>query len=151
MTAPIPILFLNGPNANLYGLDPNGTYGTESFPVLKARCERHAAAVGVALDFRQSNHEGVLIDWIQEARGTAAGLAINAAGLTYTSVAILDALLAFPGPIVEVHMSNIWKREPFRHHSYVSRAATGVVAGLGGLGYELAITALATLVREARP
>ncbi len=150
MTAPIPILFLNGPNANLYGLDPNGTYGTESFPALKARCERHAETVGAALDFRQSNHEGVLVDWIQEARGTAAGLAINAAGLTYTSVAILDALQAFSGPIVEVHMSNIWKREPFRHHSYVSRAATGVVAGLGGLGYELAITALATRVREAR-
>ena len=150
MTAAIPILFLNGPNANLYGLDPAGTYGTESFPALKARCERHAASLGVALDFRQSNHEGVLIDWIQEARGTAAGLAVNAAGLTYTSVAILDALLAFPGPIIEVHMSNIWKREPFRHHSYVSRAATGVVAGLGGLGYELAVTALATLVRQAR-
>lgn len=150
MTALIPILFLNGPNANLYGLDPGGTYGSESFPVLKARCERHAETLGVALDFRQSNHEGVLIDWIQEARGHAAGLAINAAGLTYTSVAILDALLAFPGPIVEAHMSNIWKREPFRHHSYVSRAATGVVAGLGGLGYELAITALAALVREGR-
>jgi 3-dehydroquinate dehydratase II len=150
MTAPIPIVFLNGPNANLYGLDPGGTYGTESFPALKARCERHAGSVGVALDFRQSNHEGVLVDWIQEARGTAAGLAVNAAGLTYTSVAILDALLAFPGPIVEVHMSNIWKRETFRHHSYVSRAATGVIAGLGGLGYELAITALAARVREAR-
>ncbi|GJE61812.1 type II 3-dehydroquinate dehydratase [Methylobacterium trifolii] len=150
MTAPIPILFLNGPNANLYGLDPGGTYGTESFPALRARCERHAESVGIALDFRQSNHEGILIDWVQEARGTFAGLAVNAAGLTYTSVAILDALLAFPGPILEVHMSNIWKREPFRHHSYVSRAATGVVAGLGGLGYELAITALATLVREAR-
>ncbi|MBE7249625.1 MAG: 3-dehydroquinate dehydratase [Actinomycetospora chiangmaiensis] len=151
MTAPIPILFLNGPNANLYGLDPDGTYGTESFPALQARCERHAESLGVALDFRQSNHEGVLIDWIQEGRGSAAGLVINAAGLTYTSVPILDALLAFPGPIIEAHMSNIWKREPFRHHSYVSRAATGVVAGLGGLGYELAITAVATLVREARP
>lgn len=150
MTAPIPILFLNGPNANLYGLDPSGTYGAESFPELKARCERHAESVGVALDFRQSNHEGVLIDWIQEGRGTAAGLAINAAGLTYTSIAILDALLAFPGPIIEVHMSNIWKREPFRHHSYMSRAATGVIAGLGGFGYELAITALATRVREVR-
>jgi 3-dehydroquinate dehydratase-2 len=150
MTAPIPILFLNGPNANLYGLDPGGTYGTQSFPALQERCERHAEAIGVALDFRQSNHEGVLIDWIQEARGTVAGLAINAAGLTYTSIPILDALLAFPGPIVEVHMSNIWKREPFRHHSYVSRAATGVVAGLGGLGYELAVSALADLVREGR-
>ena len=149
MTLPIKVLFLNGPTANLYGLDPNGTYGPESFAALKERCEKHAAAIGVELDFRQSNHEGELIDWIQEARGTVAGLAINAAGLTYTSIAILDALLAFPGPIIEAHMSNIWKREPFRHHSYVSRAATGVVAGLGGLGYELALTALASLVREA--
>lgn len=142
-------MFLNGPNANLYGLDPNGTYGTESFPALKERCERHALTLGVGLDFRQSNHEGVLIDWIQEARGTASGLVINAAGLTYTSIAILDALLAFEGPIIETHMSNIYKREPFRHHSFVSKAATGIIAGLGGLGYELAISAAATLIRSA--
>ena len=143
------IMFLNGPNANLYGLDPSGTYGSESFPALKERCERHAGTLGIGLDFRQSNHEGVLMDWIQEARGSAAGLVINAAGLTYTSIAILDALLAFDGPIIETHMSNIYKREPFRHHSFVSKAATGIVAGLGGLGYELAITAAATLVRTA--
>ncbi|MBJ3775756.1 type II 3-dehydroquinate dehydratase [Acuticoccus mangrovi] len=142
------VFFLNGPNANLYGLDPSGTYGSESFPAIKARCERHAERLGLALDFRQSNHEGVLVDWIQEARGSAAGIIINAAGLTYTSVAILDALLAFDGPIIEAHMSNIWKREPFRHHSYVSRAATGVIAGLGALGYELALTALAHLIAE---
>ncbi|MGI3901425.1 MAG: type II 3-dehydroquinate dehydratase [Janthinobacterium lividum] len=148
MIAPVSVLFLNGPNANLYGLDPSGIYGSESFPALQARCEEHAKATGVALDFRQSNHEGVLIDWIQEGRGAADALVINAAGLTYTSIPILDALLAFPKPIIEVHMSNIWKREPFRHQSYVSRAATGVVAGLGALGYELAITAAATLVWE---
>ena len=147
----IKIMFLNGPNANLYGLDPSGTYGTESFPALRTRCEDHARSIGVALDFRQSNHEGVLVDAIQEARAGCDGLVINAAGLTYTSVAILDALLALGKPIVEAHMSNIWKREPFRHHSFVSKAATGVVAGLGGLGYTLAITAVATLVREARP
>ena len=149
MTASVSILFLNGPNANLYGLDPSGVYGTESFPALQARCERHAKATSVELDFRQSNHEGVLIDWIQEGRGSSDALVINAAGLTYTSIPILDALLAFPGPLIEVHMSNVWKREPFRHHSYVSRAATGVIAGLGAVGYELAITAAATLVREA--
>ena len=142
-----PILFLNGPNANLYGLDPGGTYGAESFPALQRRCATHAEALGLHLDFRQSNHEGVLVDWIQEARAEAAGLVINAAGLTYTSVAILDALLAFGGPIIEVHMSNIWKREPFRHHSFVSKAATGIIAGLGGLGYELAISAVATLIQ----
>ncbi len=150
MTPRLPIVFLNGPNANLYGLDRTGTYGTESFPALKERCERHADSIGVALDFRQSNHEGVLIDWIQEARTTSAGLVINAAGLTYTSIAILDALLAYSGPVIEVHMSNIWKREPFRHHSYMSRGATGVIAGFGGVGYELAITAVATILRNTR-
>jgi 3-dehydroquinate dehydratase II len=143
------VYFLNGPNANLYGLDAKGTYGTESFPQIEARCRKHADSLGVALDFRQSNHEGVLIDWIQEARQKADGLIINGAGLTYTSVAILDALMALEKPIIEVHMSNIYKREPFRHFSYISRAATGIVAGLGPLGYELAITAVARLLAEA--
>lgn len=142
------VYFLNGPNANLYGLDKNGTYGRESFVSIKQRCEDHAASLGVAVDFRQSNHEGVLVDWIQEAREKAEGIVINAAGLTYSSVPILDALLAFDGPIIEAHMSNIWKREPFRHHSYVSRAATGVIAGLGALGYELALTAVSRMIAE---
>ncbi len=142
------IFFINGPNANLYGLDPSGTYGRESFPQLQARCEAHAAALGVTLDFRQSNHEGVMVDWIQEAREKADAIVINAAGLTYTSIAILDALLAFEGPIIETHMSNIYKREPFRHHSYVSKAASGIVAGLGALGYELAISAAASLAAQ---
>ena len=146
-TSPV-VYFLNGPNANLYGLDRNGTYGRDSFITIKQRCEDHAVSLGLILVFLQSNHEGVLVDWIQEARKKAAGLVINAAGLTYTSVAILDALLAFEGPIIEAHMSNIWKREPFRHRSYVSRAATGVVAGLGALGYELALTAVARLIAE---
>jgi 3-dehydroquinate dehydratase II len=148
MASPPIIYFLNGPNANLYGLDRSGTYGRESFVAIRERCERHAASLGLSLDFRQSNHEGVLVDWIQEAREKASGLVINAAGLTYTSVPILDALLAFEAPIIEAHMSNIWKREPFRHHSYVSRAATGVIAGLGALGYELALTAVARLIAE---
>lgn len=146
MAAP-SVLFLNGPNANLYGLDAKGTYGTESFPQIEARCRRHAGALGLDLDFRQSNHEGVLVDWIQDARQSADGLIINGAGLTYTSIAILDALLAFEKPILEVHMSNIYRREPFRHHSYISKAATGIVAGLGPMGYELAITAMSRLLR----
>jgi 3-dehydroquinate dehydratase II len=145
------IIFLNGPNANLYGLDAEGTYGTESFPQIGVRCRNHAESLGVALDFRQSNHEGELIDWIQEARRAAQGLIINGAGLTYTSIAILDALLAFEKPIIEVHMSNIYRREPFRHHSYISKAATGIVAGLGSLGYELAITAMVRLLDKPRP
>jgi len=138
--------FLNGPNANLYGLDPSGTYGKESYPQIEQRCRAHAQALGLDLDFRQTNHEGVLIDWIQEARREADGLIINGAGLTYTSVAVLDALLMLGKPIIEVHMSNIYRREPFRHHSFISKAATGIVAGLGPLGYELAITALARLI-----
>jgi len=142
------VFFLNGPNANLYGLDENGTYGSESFASIDARCQRHAAALGLTLDFRQSNHEGVLVDWIQEARLHADALVINAGGLSYSSVPILDALLAFDGPIIEAHMSNIWQRESFRHHSYVSRAATGVIAGLGALGYQLAITAVAELLGQ---
>jgi 3-dehydroquinate dehydratase-2 len=92
MTISPVVYFLNGPNANLYGLDRNGTYGRDSFITIKQRCEDHAVSLGLILDFRQSNHEGVLVDWIQEAREKAAGLVINAAGLTYTSVAILDAL-----------------------------------------------------------
>jgi 3-dehydroquinate dehydratase-2 len=140
------VYFLNGPNANLYGLDSKGTYGTESFPEIEARCRKHADELGVALDFCQSNHEGVLVDWIQAARQKAGGLIINGAGLTYTSVAILDALSALEKPIIEVHMSNIYKREPFRHHSFISKVATGIVAGLGPLGYELAITAMARLL-----
>lgn len=141
-------MFLNGPNANLYGLDPSGTYGADSFPQIEAACLARAEELGFSLDFRQSNHEGVLIDWIQEARQSCDGVLINAAGLTYTSIAILDALLAFNGPIIECHMSNIWKREPFRHHSFISKAATGVVAGLGLRGYLLGLSAMSELISE---
>jgi 3-dehydroquinate dehydratase II len=143
------VYFLNGPNANLYGHTAQGTYGSETFEQLGERCRRAGTALGLAVDFRQSNHEGVLIDWVQEGMTSAAGLAINGAGLTYTSIALLDALLAYAQtgkPIVEVHMSNIYKREPFRHHSYISKAATGIVAGLGADGYELAIHALKRLL-----
>jgi 3-dehydroquinate dehydratase II len=143
------IFFLNGPNTNLYGLDPAAPYGTDTFPDIEARCRKHAESLGLALAFRQSNHEGVLVDWIQEARQKADGLIINGAGLTYTSTAILDALLALGKPILEVHMSNIYAREPFRHHSFISKAAAGIVAGLGPLGYELAITAISRLLAEA--
>lgn len=139
---------LNGPNANLYGLDQTDVYGDESFPGIKARCEQHAVAAGIDLDFRQTNHEGVLVDWIQAARTEADAVIINAAGLTYTSISILDALLAFQKPVVEVHMSNIWKREPFRHHSYVSRAATAIIAGMGPIGYVMAIDAASQLTSD---
>jgi 3-dehydroquinate dehydratase-2 len=140
------VYFLNGPNANLYGLTDQGTYGSDTFETLQKRCGDEAARSSIALVFRQSNSEGQLIDWVQEAISKADGLIINGAGLTYTSIALLDALLAFPGPVIEVHMSNIYRREPFRHHSYLSKAATGIVAGLGADGYELAIAAMRRLL-----
>jgi 3-dehydroquinate dehydratase-2 len=141
-----PIYVLNGPNLNLLGSREPEVYGKESLDDVRLRCERKAAALGFPLDFRQSNHEGELVAWIQEARMTAAGLVINAGAFTHTSIAMLDALLACPIPSVEVHLSNIFSREPFRHHSYISRAVKGVICGFGGLGYELAIEALATAV-----
>jgi 3-dehydroquinate dehydratase-2 len=140
------VYFLNGPNANLYGLTDKGTYGSDTFETLRSRCAAEADRSALGLDFRQTNTEGELVDWIQEAIRKADGLIINGAGLTYTSIAVLDALLAFPGPIVEVHMSNIYRREAFRHHSYISKAATGIVAGLGADGYELAIVAMRRLL-----
>ncbi len=140
------VYFLNGPNANLYGLTDQGTYGSDTFEMLQSRCEAEAKRLDIALAFRQSNSEGQIIDWIQEGIRKADGVIINGAGLTYTSVAVLDALSAFPGPIVEVHMSNIYRREPFRHHSFISKAATGIVAGLGADGYELAVAAMRRLL-----
>lgn len=141
------LLFINGPNANLYGLDPSGTYGRETFPDIAARCHRKAATLDAALDFRQSQDEGEIITWIQQARGRMQGVIINAAGLSYTSIAIMDALLSFDGPVIEVHMSNIHRREPFRNRTYTSKAAVGSICGLGPLGYELAIQAMVDLCR----
>jgi 3-dehydroquinate dehydratase-2 len=140
------VLFVNGPNANLYGHAGQATYGSETFEQLGERCRRAAEASAIALDFRQSNSEGEVVDAIQQAIGTRDGIIINGAGLTYTSIAVLDALQAFPGPIVEVHMSNIYRREPFRHFSYISRVATGIVAGLGADGYEMAVLAMRRLL-----
>ena len=142
------LLFINGPNANLYGLDPSGTYGRENFGDIAARCQRKAASLDVDLDFRQSQDEGEIITWIQQARGEASGLIINAAGLSYTSIAVMDALLTFDGPVIEVHMSNIHRREPFRNRTYTSKAAVGSICGLGPLGYELAIQAMVDLCRK---
>jgi 3-dehydroquinate dehydratase II len=143
------VYFLNGPNANLYGHTAGAVYGSETFEDLGKRCARKAKELGLVLSFRQSNHEGELIDWVQQGIKKADGIVINGAGLTYTSLALLDALLSFPKPIVEVHMSNIYRREPFRHHSYISKAATGIVAGLGADGYELALEAMKRLLDRA--
>ena len=142
--------FLNGPNANMYGLDAKGTYGPESFPAIRERCLAAAMRAGLTLEFRQTNHEGELVDWIQEARGAADGLLINGASLSYRSVAVLDALLLLDCPVLEVHMSNIARREPFRHKTMISLAATGSISGLGPLGYQLALSEMARLIAEGQ-
>ena len=147
--AQAPIIFvLNGPNLNLLGTREPEVYGRDSLADIEAACRRHAQARGLAIEFRQSNHEGELVDWVQEARGRAAGLIVNAAGYTTSSVALLDALLAVGLPVIEVHLSNIYRRESFRHHSYVSPAATGVICGLGPKGYLLALDALADILNQ---
>jgi 3-dehydroquinate dehydratase-2 len=143
------ILVLNGPNLNLLGLREPQIYGHETLSDIEEACLEHAAELGLAVDFRQSNHEGQLVDWIQEARQMADGIILNAGAYSHTSVAILDALNAASVPTVEVHLSNIFRREEFRHNSYVSRVARGVICGFGGHGYELALSAIARLVRDA--
>jgi 3-dehydroquinate dehydratase-2 len=139
---------LNGPNLNLLGVREPQIYGHQTLADIEEQCRSFAAGRGLEITFRQSNHEGQIIDWIQEARITAAAIVINPAGFTSTSIAILDALKTFEGPIVEVHLSNIHRREAFRHHSYVSLAATGVICGLGAHGYLLALEAIAGLIER---
>jgi 3-dehydroquinate dehydratase-2 len=144
--API-ILVLNGPNLNLLGTREPEIYGRDSLADIEAKCRFHAQTRGLAIDFRQSNHEGELVAWVQEARGRVSGLIVNAAGYTTTSVALLDALLAVGAPIIEVHLSNIFRRESFRQHSLVSLAAKGVICGLGATGYLIALDAFARLLQ----
>jgi len=143
----LPVVFiLNGPNLNLLGVRDPSIYGRDTLGDIEERCTARAAALGLEIDFRQTNHEGQLVDWIQEARESADGIVLNAGALTHTSVALLDALSAAELPVIEVHLSNIFRRESFRHHSYVSLAANGVICGLGGQGYELALDAIASLI-----
>ena len=139
------ILILNGPNLNLLGSREPDIYGSETLADIEARCRVRGEALGYAIDFRQSNSEGELVDWIQASRGQAAGLIVNAGALTHTSIAVLDALLACDAPVIEVHLSNIHRREAFRRESYVSQAAKGMICGFGGHGYELALEAMAAL------
>lgn len=140
------ILVLNGPNLNLLGVREPSIYGRETLADIEEACLERAVDLGLSVEFRQSNHEGQLIDWIQEARESADGIILNAAALTHTSVALLDALRAAELPVIEVHLSNIYRREPFRHHSYVSAAATGIICGFGPHGYVLALDAMAQLL-----
>jgi len=144
------ILVANGPNLNLLGEREPAVYGRTTLADIEKSCRKRAKGLGLAVDFRQSNHEGELVTWIQEARRGHQAIVINAGAYSHTSIAILDALQAFDKPIIEVHLSNIFKREGFRHHSHVSAAARGVICGLGATGYLLALDALAELLETVK-
>ena len=146
MAASSKIMLLNGPNLNMLGVREPEMYGTDTLDDIRALCLDKGAALGVEVDFRQSNSEGELVGWIQSARGDHAGVIINPAAYTHTSIAIMDALIAVELPVIELHLSNPLRRELFRRHSYVSEVARGVICGFGGHGYELALDAMARII-----
>ena len=137
------VLVLNGPNLNMLGVREPGTYGAQTLADIEAMCLAEGEALGLSVECRQSNHEGELVTWIQQALGRFAAIVINPGAYSHTSVAIHDAIRAVALPVIEVHISNIYTREAFRHHSYVSPVASGVLCGFGPLGYRLALVALA--------
>ena len=143
---PKPIFILNGPNLNLLGLRQPEVYGKATLEDVAEGCASLAEELGLTIRFHQSNHEGQIIDWIHQARSDGAGIIINPAAYTHTAIALFDALSAFDGPVLEVHISNIHRRETFRHHSFVSPRADGVIAGFGTEGYLLALRRMATLL-----
>ena len=150
-TASRPLIaVLNGPNINMLGLRQPHIYGRTTLDDVEMLCAEAAEQAGLAIDFRQTNGEGELVTWVQECRGRAAGIVINPAGYTTTSIALLDALLATELPVIEVHISNIHRREAFRQQSYVSMAAVGVICGLGVRGYAMALQAMADILEENR-
>ncbi len=142
------ILILNGPNLNLLGSREPEVYGYDTLDDIKGKCETLGAELSLQVDFRQSNSEGELVNWIQEARTGHAGIIINPAAYSHTSIALLDSLLACDTPAIEVHLSNIHQREEYRQHSYVSKAAKGVICGLGAQGYDLALRAMAQILNK---
>ena len=145
------VFVINGPNLNLLGQRQKDVYGDRTLAEIETATKAHGHGLGLDVVFRQSNHEGDIIDWVHEARGGAEGLVINAGGLTHTSVALHDALQTFDGPVIEVHLSNIHGREPFRRRSWIAPAAVGSICGFGGHGYVLALDAMAALTaRTAR-
>jgi len=139
------IMILNGPNLNLLGQRQPEIYGRDTLDDIAANCAAMGRDLGLETQLLQSNHEGQIIDWIHDARLSSAGIIINPGAFAHTSVAVLDALNTFDGPVLEVHISNVHQRESFRHHSYVSLRADGVIAGFGAEGYELAVRRMATL------
>ena len=143
------VLILNGPNLNMLGSREPEIYGSQTLADIEALCAAQAESLGLGIDFRQSNSEGELVDWIQQAPESAAAIIINGGAYTHTSVALLDALRAAQLPVVEVHLSNIFRREAFRHKSYISQTAAGVICGFGAHGYELALQAAARILAEA--
>jgi 3-dehydroquinate dehydratase-2 len=145
--ASLPIYVLNGPTLNLLGEREPEIYGRTTLAEIGKMVAAQAKAHGLSTVFRQTNHEGELIDWVQEARKKACGVILNGAAFTHTSVALYDALKALGKPLIEVHLSNPAAREPFRHHSYVSRVANGVICGLGAQGYIVAVDAISKLVK----
>jgi len=140
------VLMVSGPNINMLGTREPHIYGSETLDDLEAMCQERADRLGLALDFRQSNHEGEIVTWIQQARTEHDGIIINAGAYTHTSIAIMDALILSELPVIEVHLSNIFKREPFRHHSYISPVAKGMICGFGPQSYVLALDALARII-----
>ena len=151
MPASLPLIaVLNGPNMNMLGLREPATYGVATLDDVEQLCAETAEELSLAIDFRQTNGEGELVSWVQQCRGRAAGIVINPAGYTTTSVALLDALLAVDLPVIEVHVTNIHRREPFRRQSLVSQAASGVICGFGPRGYVLALEAIADLIEDVR-
>lgn len=147
----IPVFVLNGPNLNMLGTREPGIYGGTTLGDIERQCKDSGKRLGLSVDFRQTNHEGVLVDWIQEAATAARGIVFNPGAYTHTSVALQDAIRAAGLPVIEVHISNIFAREDFRHHSYVSPVAAGVICGLGPLGYVLALEALKPLAEASKP
>ena len=142
------VLVLNGPNLNLLGTREPDVYGNETLADIEVKSLKRSDALGLQVEFRQSNTEGQLVDWVQQARENIDFLIINAGAYTHTSVALLDALKSCDVPVIEVHLSNIYQREEFRQHSYISKVALGTICGFGGYGYEMALEAAARLLNK---
>ena len=142
------ILVINGPNLNLLGTREKEKYGNISLAVIKKKCEAHSKKIGLEVEFKQSNVEGEIVNFIQEARKNYGGIVINAGGYTHTSVAILDALLAVKKPTIELHITNIYKREDFRHKSLISKAVDGIICGLGTEGYIMALNGIKKIINN---